>query len=908
MSRFKHYNKKSGTTTTVPASLDLAFISDTREILTHGETYGGYIGNNNVINLGGSSLTPVKLDISVNGSTVVNHDTFGNASKVNLLNGDMITLSTTIVDQIPRVTIGHNSVLTQATDFTRTTGQVVKKISVTKEGHISAIEFEDITLSDIPTHAALTITSAGGGDISGTTFDGSVAKTISYNSIGAAPLNSAAFTGTPTTPNPAADAADGQIANVKYVKDSITNHFASSGAMKWMGTTNLTYFNNTITKQAGINTGMAWKITEAGTYAGQTCEIGDVIIAIADQPGTTASNYLIIQKNVDLATRTFTDGTITSQTPGIVNVGTNINLVNGNISVNTANGSTLGLVKEGTGTSISSGTISVTSAPKLQNTTAIGDTNSPIYFTNGGVPTAITTTSVTHGGTGLDTLTSGKVLIGNGTGAVTFKDPKVTIAGVDVELGGSLTLDQIGLSGAMHFLGVSSTTITNGGTEKPTINSTVYNLLNSGDVVINGTLEYVWDGSKWCLLGQDGSFKVVQTAVSSPSTSGSTTAFIDTISQNTNGVITATKKNLDTTGTWSGNAGSATKLANARTLWGKSFDGSANVEGDIKVSGISTFSSPSATTYGSGTNGQVLMSNGSSTYWGTINIPEEDSDSYITYTRYSFVQTNGKYLEASLKEAVSIPTRMTLDLKVKGFRASAIVGPQIIRGFDDEVDSRLGKIGASIHVYGGIADNSKIFCTYEKKSVSTSNNSYGIYLSSNSSIASTTSTNGIHLVHHMDKNTTSYDVSYSLLTNPSTTYSIGKWDSTNNYQNESVKRFIFNTLSGAPFEDSGINLTYVDEILLINTDTNEILMQLVPVKRSTDDKCGFYDIISKSTLIDESGTWSVTGATAMGQVHKELIMSTDADTVDGFHIKQTSLSAYTSLSTKDSNTLYIITS
>ena len=44
-------------------------------------------------------------------------------------------------------------------------------------------------------------------------------------------------------------------------------------------------------------------------------------------------------------------------------------------------------------------------------------------------------------------------------------------------------------------------------------------------------------------------YKPIQTAVSSPSASSTATAFIDTISQNTNGVITATKKNLPTAST-----------------------------------------------------------------------------------------------------------------------------------------------------------------------------------------------------------------------------------------------------------------------------------------------------------------------------------------------------------------------
>ncbi len=52
-------------------------------------------------------------------------------------------------------------------------------------------------------------------------------------------------------------------------------------------------------------------------------------------------------------------------------------------------------------------------------------------------------------------------------------------------------------------------------------------------------------------------YKVKQTAKSSPSASGSTTAFIDTISQDAEGVITATKKNID----FSGLAGTITKTA-----------------------------------------------------------------------------------------------------------------------------------------------------------------------------------------------------------------------------------------------------------------------------------------------------------------------------------------------------------
>ena len=75
----------------------------------------------------------------------------------------------------------------------------------------------------------------------------------------------------------------------------------------------------------------------------------------------------------------------------------------------------------------------------------------------------------------------------------------------------------------------------------------MYNSLRSQkNVVLYGSKEFVWNGTKWEELGNEGSYKVVQTAVSSPSASGNTTSFIDTISQDAQGKITATKKTVST--------------------------------------------------------------------------------------------------------------------------------------------------------------------------------------------------------------------------------------------------------------------------------------------------------------------------------------------------------------------------
>jgi hypothetical protein len=108
----------------------------------------------------------------------------------------------------------------------------------------------------------------------------------------------------------------------------------------------------------------------------------------------------------------------------------------------------------------------------------------------------------------------------------------------------NITAAALGLSGAMKFLGTSATAITDGSTTNPiTVGSTSVTA-TSGNVVLYETKEFVWNGSAWEELGNEGSYKIQQSAVSSPSASGTAIAFIDTISQNAQGVISATKKTV----------------------------------------------------------------------------------------------------------------------------------------------------------------------------------------------------------------------------------------------------------------------------------------------------------------------------------------------------------------------------
>lgn len=124
----------------------------------------------------------------------------------------------------------------------------------------------------------------------------------------------------------------------------------------------------------------------------------------------------------------------------------------------------------------------------------------------------------------------------------------ITIAGNAISLGGSLTAEKLrtalGLSSAMHFIGTATVAITDGSTTDPKI--TGYATKQQGDVIIDkeSSYEYVWTGTAWERLGGDSSYKTIQSAVADPAASGNSSTFIKTISQDTNGVITATKATI----------------------------------------------------------------------------------------------------------------------------------------------------------------------------------------------------------------------------------------------------------------------------------------------------------------------------------------------------------------------------
>lgn len=120
------------------------------------------------------------------------------------------------------------------------------------------------------------------------------------------------------------------------------------------------------------------------------------------------------------------------------------------------------------------------------------------------------TLGVARGGTGAGTLASGEVLIGNGTSAVSTKaiDTTVTANSTNLVTSGAVSAAIAGLSGAMHFIGITTTQLTDGATTA-TLAGTGLNKTTgfvAGDVVIYSDSEFVWTGSAWERLGRDSSW------------------------------------------------------------------------------------------------------------------------------------------------------------------------------------------------------------------------------------------------------------------------------------------------------------------------------------------------------------------------------------------------------------------
>lgn len=112
-------------------------------------------------------------------------------------------------------------------------------------------------------------------------------------------FSSPTFTGTPTTPTADEDNSSKQIANTEFVNRAIANGIAASDAMIFKGTIGT---GGTVTSlPTTYLTGWTYRVISKGTYAGEVCEIGDLVTALVDRKGSgnLDTDWTICQTNID---------------------------------------------------------------------------------------------------------------------------------------------------------------------------------------------------------------------------------------------------------------------------------------------------------------------------------------------------------------------------------------------------------------------------------------------------------------------------------------------------------------------------------------------------------------------------------------------------------------------------------
>ena len=113
-----------------------------------------------------------------------------------------------------------------------------------------------------------------------------------------ADLASPTFTGTPAAPTAAAGTNTTQVATTAFVVSEIAAKIVAAQAMVFKGTLG----TSPATVQAlpdAHNAGDTYAVATAGTYAGQACEVGDLVLCVATGSAASNADWAVLQKNID---------------------------------------------------------------------------------------------------------------------------------------------------------------------------------------------------------------------------------------------------------------------------------------------------------------------------------------------------------------------------------------------------------------------------------------------------------------------------------------------------------------------------------------------------------------------------------------------------------------------------------
>lgn len=193
-------------------------------------------------------------------------------------------------------------------------------------------------------------------------------------------------------------------------------------------------------------------------------------------------------------------------------IGANTEAIGANAEGIKANAEAIEALQNGTVTSVTEGEDSVEKYVSL-SIEKTADTNDVVVTLD---DTNLSTAISALGGLKINGKTPYAI---NADGAVTASD--ITLAAEDIKLANGTDLeskissldDEItALASATHFIGVSTTEITDEGTQKATIDNSEHTA-EDGDIVIYGQGEFIWSNGAWHLLGDTTAEQARLTAV-----------------------------------------------------------------------------------------------------------------------------------------------------------------------------------------------------------------------------------------------------------------------------------------------------------------------------------------------------------------------------------------------------------
>ncbi len=215
-------------------------------------------------------------------------DTLEIAAGANItLTADAAGDKLTIAAQHPAITVGADTTST-ASPAHGATFDVIDGVTKDEHGHVTAVNKKTVTL---PT-CTDTVTRVG---YAGVADDVTIGTEPASGDVLLG--DAAAKTVAASIPSAPTAEQNVQLPNMQAVKAYVDGLLVANDAMVFKGT--LGEGGTAEALSAAHKAGWTYRVTTAGTYAGQACEIGDLVICIADGTEASDADWTAAQTNID---------------------------------------------------------------------------------------------------------------------------------------------------------------------------------------------------------------------------------------------------------------------------------------------------------------------------------------------------------------------------------------------------------------------------------------------------------------------------------------------------------------------------------------------------------------------------------------------------------------------------------